>query len=58
MLTVFANSLMIATRTPGIDYRAEHARGSNEREARERRRWEIDSFLALARSDAYRHMND
>jgi len=58
MLTVFANSLMIATRTPGIDYRAEHPRGSNDRNARERRRREIGSFLALARSDSYRQMND
>jgi hypothetical protein len=57
MLNVFANSLMIATRTPGIDATPEFPRLTDSHESRTRRRREIAAFIALARSDAYRQLN-
>ncbi|GAB4348969.1 MAG: hypothetical protein Kow0026_03980 [Oricola sp.] len=49
MLTVIANSLMIATRAPRLERLNETARPANDQSARLRRSREIAAFLAAAR---------
>lgn len=57
MLNIFANSFMIAARTPNADRRPETAHLAGNETARTRRSREIAAFLAAARDTADSHMN-
>jgi len=57
MLTVFANSFMIASRAPVFERPEESGLRVDNESARTRRSREIAAFIAAARDGAHRQMN-